>query len=85
MYYANKKRREALSVLSSKVFGTRSKWQCFVKDRGYTIDSIELQMKALEVEIDKQLKEQQDLGQATSSKPVYKRPNRKVRRQHDIR
>jgi hypothetical protein len=56
MYYANKQRRKLLSDLSQKVFGTRSKWQYFVKERGLTIDSIELQMKVLEVEIDKRLK-----------------------------
>lgn len=46
-YYANKEKRDMLSELSLKVFGTRSKWNYFVRKRGYTITAIEEQMNAL--------------------------------------
>lgn len=46
-YYANKEKRDMLSELSLKVFGTRSKWNYFVRKRGYTITAIEEQMNSL--------------------------------------
>jgi hypothetical protein len=66
-YYANKEKRESLSVLSKKVFGTRSKWLYFVQKRGYTITAIEQQMKLLEVEIDKVIKGEQDDNKGSES------------------
>jgi hypothetical protein len=84
MFYANKDKRKELSDLSKKVFGTRSKWHYFVRERGYSIDLIETQMKALEVEIDKQV-EELSTGVRPASPRGFRRPNRATRRLHGIR
>lgn len=82
MFYANKEKRKELSDLSKKVFGTRGRWHKFVLTRGYTIDSIELQMIALSKAMDEQLKEEiNDQTKKTTTKLKHKTPiNRKTRR-----
>jgi hypothetical protein len=81
MYYANKQKRQKLSDLSQKVFGKRSKWQYFVKERGLSIDSIEQQMLILEKQIDEQLKEMQN---DPTKRPIIqtRKPNRAARRKY---
>jgi hypothetical protein len=83
-FYANKEKRKQLADLSEKVFGTRSKYQYFVKERGYSITFIEQQMIVLADAIDKQMAEDQD-GKNERPSGRVKRPNRAFRRKHNIR
>lgn len=81
MFYANKKKRQELSELSQKVFGTKSKWHYFVKERGLTIDSVETQMLALSKQMDKQLEENNENTRPQNRpQPKVARGNRKERR-----
>ena len=77
-YYANKEKRKELSALSETVFGTKSKWQYFVRTLGLTIESVEEQMLVLEGMINRQKEEQKDAK--TNARPNQIRLNRAQRR-----